>query len=174
MTEKHLPRRVGNAQIMTSLINAKKRTVTIVKRSRMKTINEVIKANECCDHGDLDSKCEDCPYSGIGACCAERETDSLHYLKEYQATQMAYIKMMADLKDNPPFTWSELKQMKDKPMWIDAESLPVGLSPYWKDRYIIKSFSNDEFMYCNDGFEWAKENARMIIGKPTERSMSNV
>ena len=51
----------------------------------MKTINEVIKANECCTHdGGLDSRCEDCPYSGIGACILERETDALHYLKQYQ------------------------------------------------------------------------------------------
>ena len=50
----------------------------------MKTLDEVIKANECCDHGEPDSRCEDCPYNGIGACCAERESDALHYLKEYQ------------------------------------------------------------------------------------------
>lgn len=50
----------------------------------MKTLDEVIRANECCDHGDLDSRCEDCPYSGIGACCLERETDALHYLYEYR------------------------------------------------------------------------------------------
>lgn len=50
----------------------------------MKTLDEVIKANECCDDGDLDSRCEDCPYSGIGACLLERKTDALHYLKEYR------------------------------------------------------------------------------------------
>lgn len=50
----------------------------------MKTIDEVIKANECCDHaGELNSRCEDCPYSGISACILERETDTLYYLKEY-------------------------------------------------------------------------------------------
>ena len=49
----------------------------------MKTLDEVIKANECCDHGEPDSRCEDCPYNGIGACVLERETDALHYLKEY-------------------------------------------------------------------------------------------
>ena len=49
----------------------------------MKSLDEVITANECCDHGEPDSRCEDCPYNGIGACCAERESDALHYLKEY-------------------------------------------------------------------------------------------
>ena len=53
----------------------------------MKTLNEVITANECCDHGDLDSRCEDCPYSDIGACLLERETDALYYLKEYWKKQ---------------------------------------------------------------------------------------
>lgn len=53
----------------------------------MKTLNEVIKANECCDHGELDSRCEDCPYNGIGACCLEREIDALYYLKEYREKQ---------------------------------------------------------------------------------------
>ena len=51
----------------------------------MKKLNEVIKASECCNHGEPDSRCEDCPYNGIGACCAEREFDALHYLKEYLA-----------------------------------------------------------------------------------------
>ena len=51
----------------------------------MKPLDEVIKALECCDHGELNSRCEDCPYSGIGACISERETDALHCLKEYKA-----------------------------------------------------------------------------------------
>lgn len=49
----------------------------------MKTLGEVIKANECCDHGEPDSRCEDCPYNGLGACCQERESNALYYLKEY-------------------------------------------------------------------------------------------
>ena len=50
----------------------------------MKTLDEVIKANECCDHGEPDSICEDCPYNGIGSCCLEREADAIEYLKELQ------------------------------------------------------------------------------------------
>ena len=94
----------------------------------MKTLDEVIKANECCDHGEPDSRCEDCPYNGIGACCAERETDALHYLKEYRETK----KHLACLNDaeirgdntqvvnNPPLTWDELKNMVGKPVWVEA------------------------------------------------------
>ena len=60
----------------------------------MKTIDEVIRANECCNHGEPDSRCEDCPYNGIGACCAERESDALHYLKElrYILDNLVWVK----------------------------------------------------------------------------------
>lgn len=50
----------------------------------MKVLDEVIKAFECCDHGEPDGSCEDCPYNGIGFCCLERKNDALHYLKEYR------------------------------------------------------------------------------------------
>lgn len=51
----------------------------------MKTLDEVIKAIECCNHGEPDSRCEECPYAGIGLCWAEEWTyDALHYLKEYR------------------------------------------------------------------------------------------
>lgn len=114
----------------------------------MKTLDEVIKAFEYTYEND--------PVAWTYG------VDVLHYLKEYQgyligkeiseAFDEAYTEMY-----NPPLTWNELRQMEGKPVWVEAESLSVGVSPYWKDWYIIKSFSNDEFMYCNDGFEWAKE-----------------
>lgn len=122
----------------------------------MKTLDEVIKALEDANDGRVACNGDtECGYRDIGI-------DALHYLKEYQgyligkeiseAFDEAYTEMY-----NPPLTWDELKQMEGKPVWVEAESLSVGVSPYWKDWYIIKSFSNDEFMYCNDGFEWAKE-----------------
>ena len=84
----------------------------------MKTLEEVIKANECCDHGEPDSRCEDCPYNGIGACCAERETDALHYLKEYKdaisrldGARWFHVAAIKELQQNDPLTWDELKQM---------------------------------------------------------------
>jgi len=89
---------------------------------------------------------------------------ALHYLKEYRDRakelddlRIMYANAIEQQEDNPPLTWDELKQMEGKPVWIESESISVGVSPYWNDWYIIKSFSNDEFMYCNDGFEWAKE-----------------
>ena len=91
----------------------------------MKTLNEVIKANECCDHGELDSKCEDCPYNGIDACCAERETDTLYYLKDmknleedYDILYNKYWREFNQQQANPPLTWDELKQIEGKPIWV--------------------------------------------------------
>ena len=97
----------------------------------------------------------------------ETLTDTLQYLREYQwqmtnpdGDHQQIEKCRALLQDfyrNDPLSWDELKGLEGKPVWIEAESLSVGVSPLWKDWYIIKSFSNEEFMYCNDGFEWAKE-----------------
>lgn len=61
----------------------------------MKTLDEVIRANKCCDHGEMDSRCEDCPYSGIGACLLEREADALYYLEEYKNKQNVGTMMLA-------------------------------------------------------------------------------
>lgn len=126
----------------------------------MKTLDEVITAYEICVDNSKD--CGSCPYDTTennGCQAAEKNKDALHYLKEYQRYQNTPSRMvhMAMCDENNPLTWDELKQMVEKPVWIEAESLSVGVCPYWKDWYIIKSFSNDEFMHCNDGFEWAKE-----------------
>lgn len=96
----------------------------------MKTLDKVITANECCDHGEPDSRCEDCPYNGIGACCAERESDALHYLKEYQQT-VKWVEINAEQFEqtcefirkataNDPLTWDELQKMEGKPVWVEA------------------------------------------------------
>ena len=73
----------------------------------MKTLSEVIKALEKCMTDDA--------IESEGVYLAK---DSLYYLKEYQTTQMAYIKAMADLKDNPPITWDELRTMEGKPVYV--------------------------------------------------------
>ena len=106
------------------------------------TLDEVIKANKCCDHGEPDSRCEDCPYNGIGACCAERESDALHYLREYRKKLHILEVRMTEYKrgfeqlgiewsritDNPPLTWDELREMRCQPVWfevLDHQSLPL-------------------------------------------------
>ena len=86
----------------------------------MKTLDEVIKAFECCDHGELDSRCEDCPYNGIGSCCLERETDALQYLKEFQGLLKIWNDKLDKEQENPPLTWDELKEMEGKAVWIEG------------------------------------------------------
>lgn len=124
----------------------------------MKTLDEVIKAMEFCLSLD-DMDCGECPAYKQPDCRVD--SDALHYLKLFKADCDRVRGQLEDLKQeyrpNTPLTWDELRQMEGKPVWIEAESLSIGVSPYWNDWYIIKSFSNDEFMCCNDGFEWAKE-----------------
>lgn len=50
----------------------------------MRTLDEVIKALECCDNGEPDSNCEECSYNGLGLCCLERKNDAFYYLKKYR------------------------------------------------------------------------------------------
>ena len=101
---------------------------SLPKGNNMKTLDEAIKAYECCDHGEPDSRCEDCPYNGIGACCAERETDALHYLKTIETTENLYhdaVNKLSKWEDEDwkdrclPLTWDELKQMEGKPIWME-------------------------------------------------------
>lgn len=106
----------------------------------MKQLDEVIKANECCDHGEPDSRCEDCPYNGIGACCAERESDALHYLKTIETTENLYhdaVNELSKWKDEDwkdqclPLTWDELRTMEGRPVWVEILSDEIDLSSRW-------------------------------------------
>ena len=56
------------------------------------------------------------------------EADALHYLEEYQSLQIAFLEASADLEDNPPLLWHELKTMEGKPVWFevtDPKALPA-------------------------------------------------
>lgn len=94
----------------------------------MKTLDEVIKAFECCGNDESDSNCEKCSYIGI-SCCLERDNDALHYLRKYRATmddieaeKMLYFKAMERETDNSPLSWDELKQMESTPVWLEWSS----------------------------------------------------
>lgn len=115
----------------------------------MKTLNEVIKAFECCEHGEPDSKCEDCPYNGIGACTLEREADALHYLKTIETTENLYhdaVNELSKWKDEDwkdrclPLTWDELKTMKGKPIWVEYD----GYAPAWE---VIEYIGNTKWKW---------------------------
>ena len=88
----------------------------------MKTLDELIKANECCNHGEPDSRCEDCPYNGIGACALERQNDAFFYLKEYRWVQENCASALAEKypDQNNPLSWDELRQMEGKPVWFEG------------------------------------------------------
>ena len=120
----------------------------------MKSLNEVIKANECCDHGELDSKCEDCPYNGIGACCAERESDALYYLKDmknleedYDILYNKYWREFNQQQANSILTWDELKLMEGKPVWIEF----LNDEGEWNGEWCLVESSNNilcEILRC--------------------------
>lgn len=73
--------------------------------------------------------------------------DLLYHLKGYRNLQMGYIRAIADLEDNQPLTWDELKDMEEKPVWI---VYPLGNNGYWAfitvyDDEIIGYEKGDEF-----------------------------
>jgi hypothetical protein len=74
----------------------------------------------------------------------ETLTDTLYYLKEYQAilplmpslintALKVLLEVVQGIRENPPLTWDELRQMEGKPVWIDS----VPLVRRW---VIIKKF----------------------------------
>lgn len=129
----------------------------------MKTLDKVIRANECCDHGEPDSRCEDCPYNGIGACCAERESDALHYLKVLQKMQKAQPVTKGEWDElyNPPLDWETLKQMEGKPVWVEY-NLQIGdkefrdKSKRWCIIGEFKPWKDTEITITENGFVLSK------------------
>ena len=106
----------------------------------MKTLDEVISALENCCSSKVN--CDNCTYTvvnaeGVTICNNDQmEKDALHYLKVYreknnilEAQRIEYNRgfeqLMAEwsrIKDNPPLTWDELKQMEGKPVWVEGIS----------------------------------------------------
>ena len=127
------------------------------------SLDEVIKANECCNHGEPDSRCEDCPYNGIGACCAERESDALHHLKEYQRYQNTPSRIghmaMVDLEDNPALTWDELREMENKPIFIIHDSYVYDYYPKkaWFILFEVVDSEEKEALRCNNLFWFSRK-----------------
>ena len=77
------------------------------------TINDILKALECCS--GYDPKCEDCPYRGIGMCESEIKEDAVLYLEEYKNL------LDSQREENEPLTWDELKQMEGMPVWVESK-----------------------------------------------------
>ena len=160
----------------------------------VKTLDEVIKAYEICHASILD--CDGCPYdNGMrwrdSDCYI---ADAIHYLQAYRANQQTYVensrkaeearerymeavrncehvclkaeKVVLDAERNDPLTWDELKEMVDKPVWIEEK---YSLSNEWHGRWeVIRnvwdnegdddpyiSMTNDEYRHMDDmGERW--------------------
>ena len=96
----------------------------------MKTLDEVIEAEEICSQ--IDAECSICPYKATAkGWCEEKDRDALFYLKEYKKDRedpdgdhQQLEKCRALLQDfyrNDPLSWDELKQMEGKPVWVEAQ-----------------------------------------------------
>ena len=141
-----------------------------------KKLDDVIKAMDFCINDGDTPNCLGCPYADEdveAACCGNDREDALHYLKEYRQTredlldgmkrleekEMMFIHTMADLENNLPLSWDELRQMEGKPVWIDS----VPLVRRW---VIIKKFhpiggnKNLFDMEVEDGGHFLRKNMR--------------
>ena len=113
----------------------------------MKTLDEVIKAYECCQNVE----CDECPYkilfndeSHVPCDQFSKDEDALHYLKEYRSKHDEMLKMeealgYCEMADNRPLTWSELKQMEGKPVWVEDSND--------RGEWVLLSGTEDEYLY---------------------------
>ena len=120
----------------------------------MKTLDEVIKALEICDE-TVTANCPDCPYDidCENVPGEDLRADALYYLKAYkengdkmiaeekrmESLALAYIQALANMKDNPPLTFDELKQMEGKPVWVELLD-GVGNNKDWNGWYVVSQF----------------------------------
>lgn len=114
----------------------------------MKTLDEVIKAYEICiGYYCTNTEHDVCPYLGMSdmGCMKEPEKDALYYLKEYREKHDEILKMeealgYCEMADNRPLTWSELKQMEGKPVWVEEPS-------FFGKRWVLISGLNSEAVF---------------------------
>ena len=99
----------------------------------MKTLNEVIKAFE-----QSNDKCYGCAYHLGDSCIIKRNSDALHYLKEFQGLSKMWNDKLDKEEENNPLTWDELRQMKGEPVWVEESEL----NQYWA---IIADVTNTSF-----------------------------
>ena len=99
----------------------------------MKTLDEVIQAQETCLRG----ACDKCSYdnSNFDICDVKLQSDVLYYLKKLKRIEekmekiaIGNIEDTLSKIDNPALTWEELQQMVGKPIWVEYE----GFAPDWE------------------------------------------
>ena len=136
----------------------------------MKMLDEVIKAFEIHTNPEAGRCITDCPYHGEcvhdeemkdalhylkeykikrerimakAQDCEDAEKrlqDEIAVYKEILTDYVALKQYWAEQQSNEPLTWSELKQMESKPVWI--ELLDKG---HWKGWDVICGFYEDDF-----------------------------
>lgn len=65
--------------------------------------------------------------------------DALHYLKVFRAEREHLVELHRELvkeNDNNPLTWSELRQMEGKPVWMKR--------PEWKEWLLVSEIDEDK------------------------------
>ena len=111
----------------------------------MKTLDEVIRAAHHCglisgfdDYYEYDGGC---PYEDCSVCEKKRMLgkDIIKYLNEYRKQMtdpdgdhqqlLKCQSLLQELYSNEPLTWSELKTMEGKPVWIEGPFITEG--PHW-------------------------------------------
>lgn len=85
----------------------------------MKTLDEVITALKYCTDNDR-GDCRDCPYHNIenDYCFMgdKSQIEAIYYLEQYQ-------KEKAEQEKSEPLTWKELRQMVNKPVWVEWDNV---------------------------------------------------
>lgn len=100
-----------------------------------KTLDEVIKVLEYCTDTGCNPNCpyeKECLHMGLGF-----PKDALYYLKELASQNSAEAVCKTDsipeMRDNPPLSWDELKQMEGKPVWVEGRTMDDhnGTYKFW-------------------------------------------
>ena len=127
----------------------------------MKTLDEVIAMVEHCSLPMPNSICATCPSKQRASDC-HLYTDVLHYLKvlkdildppkvkknSHEITCPQCQSKIAILlpESNEPLTWSELKQMEGKPVWVEGEHGCIWNQKAWS--LIRLDPENDDIVIC--------------------------
>ena len=131
----------------------------------MKTLDELIKAEEICSQ--IDAECSKCPYGATAkGWCEEKDLDALHYLKvlkdildplkvkkiSHEITCPQCNSAIAILlpESNEPLTWDELREMEGKPVWVEWTKTEES---YWC--FVGEWFDDDEMRIYHIGRDYA-------------------
>lgn len=102
--------------LLRSSVNTQSKTVDMLMRKKMKTLDEVVKALKC-EVSMEHISCSDCAYydDDPETVCRTDDiiADALQYLLEYK-------EMLINV-ENDSLDWYELKLMKGKPIWVEAD-----------------------------------------------------